>query len=182
MLTLQTIRRGFHGLCGAAVFAATLLALGGCGLVSSGAVPYSPYVTEIDFSDLLATAGKEKLPLFIEQYDPANCDQDCKAQHQVVNNLAQTYQGKVKFYRVRSNGEEFTVGAGIGSPVYFMVEAPFTVYDTDSGVKTEAQLTKFIDDAYKEITAPPDAPPDPSSGPPVTPPANLPGLHPGRGH
>ena len=143
-----------------------LIQFGTGGNLFSTAAPYSPYVAEITFKDMLATVGQSKLPVFLEEYDPAYCDQSCETQHQVVNDLAQTYQGKINFYRVAGNSSEFRTGLVL--PLYFMIDPPFSVYDIESGVKTEAQLTKFIDDAYAEITAPPPPPAQPVP-PPVTP-------------
>lgn len=151
-----------------------LVQFGTGGNLFSTAAPYSPYVAEITFKDMLATVAQSKLPVFLEEYDPANCDQSCEAQHLVVNDLAQTYQGKINFYRVAGNSSEFRTGLVL--PLYFMIDPPFSVYDIESGVKTEAQLTKFIDDAYAAITAPP--PPPVTPAPPTNPPTatNPPGT------
>lgn len=151
----------------ASVAAAAYMVVGPAGGIWSTVAPYSPYVQEITFKDLISTVGQSKLPVFIEEYDPNNCDASCQMQHDIVNDLAQTYQGKINFYRVSNNSSEFRTGTV--SPVYFMVDPPFSVYDTESGVKTEAQLTKFIDDAYAEIVPP--VPPTPAPAPPTTPPA-----------
>ena len=60
----------------------------------------------------------------------------------------------MSFFRVTSSEEEFQ--SGVSYPVYYMVKPPLLVYDTASGVKSEAQLKAFIDEAYAEMYPPPE--------------------------
>jgi hypothetical protein len=111
-------------------------------------------VQEIGYESMLTVVAKSALPVFIEEYDPKHCDSACTAQHQLVNNLAEAYKGKVNFFRVTTSEEEFQ--SGLSYPVYYMVMPPLQVYDTASGAKSEAELKTFIDEAYAEMYPPPE--------------------------
>jgi hypothetical protein len=111
-------------------------------------------VQEIGYESMLTVVAKSELPVFIEEYDPKHCDNACAAQHRLVDNLAETYKGKVSFFRVTTSEEEFQ--SGVSYPVYYMVKPPLLVYGTASGTKSEAQLKAFIDEAYAEMYPPPE--------------------------
>lgn len=116
--------------------------------------PSSLSVQEIGYDSMLTVVAKSSLPVFIEEYDPKHCDAACAAQHQLVNNLAEAYRGKINFFRVTTSEEEFQ--SGLAYPVYYMAKPPLLVYDTESGVKSEAELKTFIDEAYAAMYPPPE--------------------------
>ena len=143
-----------------AALSITLVALSACSVVTVGRSddgikpPSSLLVREIGYESMLTVVAKSALPVFIEEYDPKHGDSSCTAQHQLVNNLAEAYKGKVSFFRVTTSEEEFQ--SGLSYPVYYMVMSPLQVYDTASGAKSEAELKTFIDEAYAAMYPPPE--------------------------
>lgn len=114
--------------------------------------PPPPLVTEITFPDLLGKVAKTNRLAFVEQYDAAVCEAVCQAQHALVDKLAESYKGKVNFYRVKVDSGEFN--SGTDWPIYFIVYPPFILFDTYTGVKTEVELRQAIDEIYNLLTAP----------------------------
>lgn len=139
----------------------TVMLLGGLSLITacslltvSVQVPSSPFVQEISYDSMLTVVAKSSLPVFIEEYDPAHCGPGCRKQHEVVNDLAVQYRGKFNFYRVTTSEAEFKAGR---YPVYYAAKATLQVYNQTAGIKSEAELKSFIDQAYAAMYPPDDS-------------------------
>ncbi len=149
---MKTHPSGLHRCLNILLAVVALSVVSACSLITvSVHVPKSPFVPEIKYDSMLSVVAKSLLPVFIEEYDPAHCDAGCHKQHEIVNELAAQYQGKLNFYRVTTSEAEFKAGS---YPVYYIATATLQVYDQAAGIKSEAELKSFIDEAYAAMHPP----------------------------